>query len=136
MSVITALRKAKMPVTTRKTPPSTKAMSECARVVRDLSEAADWFNVDPATFDGWLREKPELARAFRRAKLDDIREMRLIFREKAVAGSIQAAEKDLRLSYPEAFAEKPATLNIRTEVQVLPAPDKTPLTIEGELSGD
>ena len=132
--IITALRSAQMPATTRKTPPSTKAMSECAKVVRDLAEAADWFNVDQETLSKWLRQKPELARAFRRAKLDDIREMRTIFREKAVAGSITAAEKYLKLSYPLAFADKPQEVRITTEVRVLPPPDRAPLIIEGELA--
>lgn len=128
-----ALRNSKMPANTRKTPPSTKAMAECARVVRDLAEAADWFNVDLEVLTRWLREKPALARAFRRAKLEDVREMRLIFREKAVAGSIQAAEKYLKMSYPLAFADKPNEVKVTTEVRVLPPPDRTPLVIEGEI---
>lgn len=132
--IIGALRNSKMPTTTRKTPPSVKAMIECARVVRDLAEAADWFNVNIETLTAWLREKPELARAFRRAKLEDIREMRTIFREKAVAGSIMAAEKYLKLSYPLAFADKPQEVRITTEVRVLPPPDRAPLVIEGECS--
>ena len=129
--IIKALRTAKMPANTRKTAPSASAMAECARVVRDLAEAADWFHVDLEVLTGWLREKPALARAFRRAKLEDIREMRLIFREKAVAGSIQAAEKYLKMSYPMAFADKPQEVRVTTEVRVLPPPDKTPLIIEG-----
>ena len=94
--IIKALRSAKMPTTTRKTAPSKKAMTECAKTVRDLVEAADWFDVSLETLTAWLREKPELARAFRRAKLNDVREMRLIFREKAVAGSIMAVNRHLQ----------------------------------------
>ena len=132
--IISAMRTAKMPTNTRKTPPTAAAMTECAKVVRDLAEAADWFHVDLEVLTGWLREKPELARVFRRAKLEDVREMRMIFREKAVAGSIQAAEKYLRMSYPQAFADKPNEVKVTTEVRVLPPPDRTPITIEGAIA--
>lgn len=132
--IITAMRTAQMPTATRKTPPTAAAMTECAKAVRDLMDAADWFNVDRGTLDDWLRTKPELARCFRRAKLADVREMRLIFREKAVAGSITAAEKYLKLSYPDAFQDRPPTLNVITEVRVLPPASREPLVIEGQLS--
>jgi len=131
--IMTALRSAKMPTTKRKKPPSIPAMRECAKVCRDLGDAADWFHVERSVFDDWLRTKSELAREWRRAKLEDVREMRLIFREKAVAGSIQAVEKYLRMSYPDSFGDKPQQLNITTEVRVLPPPpDKPQLIIEGE----
>ena len=100
---------------------------------RDLTDAADWFHVDWDIFDQWLRENPKLAREWRRAKLEDVREMRLILREKAIAtGSPQAVEKYLKLSYPDAFNEKTQQLTITVETKVLPAPDRAPLIIEHE----
>jgi len=131
--IISAMRNAAMPKTTRKKSPSPSAMAECARVCRDLADAADWFHVDWETFDHWLRENPKLAREWRRAKLEDVREMRLILREKAVAsGSPQAVEKYLKLSYPDAFNEKTQQMTITVETKVLPSPDRVPLVIEHE----
>jgi hypothetical protein len=131
--IITDMRSANMPKNTRKKSPSPSAMAECARVCRDLADAADWFHVDWDTFDHWLRENPKLAREWRRAKLEDVREMRLILREKAVAsGSPQAVEKYLKLSYPDAFNEKTQLVTLTVETRVLPAPDSAPLVIEHE----
>ena len=131
--IISAMRNAQMPKTQRKKAPTPTAMAECARVCRDLADAADWFHADRDTFDGWLRENSKLAREWRRAKLEDVREMRLILREKAVAsGSPQAVEKYLKLSYPDAFNERTQQLTVTVETRVLPAPNKEPLIIEHE----
>lgn len=131
--IISAMRRAAMPKSPRKKSPSPSAMAECARVCRDLADAADWFHVDWETLDNWLRQNPKLAREWRRAKLEDVREMRLILREKAVAtGSPQAVEKYLKLSYPDAFNEKTQLVTLTVETRVLPAPGREPLIIEHE----
>lgn len=132
-SILGAMRNAKMPArSNRVRPPSLQKFGEACRVVRDLSEIADWFHVPRETLDEWIKEKPEYLREWRRAKIEDLTELRLILREKAVTGSIQAAEKYIRATFPDVYNEKANTLHVTTEVRVLPQPDREPLIIDHE----
>ena len=122
-----------MPMKTDEVPTASSIRVAADSCVNE-GDLALWFNVSPETVQDWFRENPELRREFARRKLDDIRELRMLTRSKAMNGNLQALEKYVKMTFPGLLADKTNEVRITTEVRVLPPPDREPLIIEGALS--
>jgi hypothetical protein len=99
-----------------------------------LQSRSLWFDVTEEQIQEWFKDDDRLRRAYYRAQLEDVREVRSAMRDKAMStGDPRKLETYLQNKYREKFATKPNQINIanRTEVRILDNPDMDPLVIDG-----